>query len=213
MTHQTFTARSLALGVAAMAAVVLASNILVQYPFQVTVGGYDLADLLTWGAFTYPAAFLVTDLTNRRFGPSAARRVVLVGFVAAVILSVALSTPRIALASGSAFLAAQMLDIFVFDRLRGRVWWTAPFVSSLLGSILDTVIFFGIAFSVAFAFLGYGDDFATGQAPLLGLFQAEAPRWVSWAIGDFSVKMLVAMTLLVPYRVLMQIIRPMPEPA
>ncbi len=186
-----------------------ASNILVQYPFQVTIGSYDLADLLTWGAFTYPAAFLVTDLTNRRFRPSAARRIVFVGFCVAVILSVALSDPRIALASGSAFLVAQMLDIFVFDRLRRLSWWKAPLTSSLLGSILDTVVFFG----VAFAFLGHGDAFAAGQAPLLGLFLLEAPRWIFWAIGDFSVKMTVSLTLLVPYRVLMEFIRPMPQTA
>nr|WP_210203453.1 queuosine precursor transporter [Breoghania corrubedonensis] len=196
-----------------MAVVVLASNILVQYPFHFTVGGYDLADLLTWGAFTYPAAFLVTDLTNRRFGPAAARRVVFVGFCVAVVLSVALSNPRIALASGSAFLVAQLLDIFVFNRLRRLSWWKAPFASSLMGSVLDTVVFFSIAFSLAFAFLGHGDDFATGQAPLLGLLSVEAPRWISWAIGDFSVKMLVSITLLVPYRVLMEFIRPMPVTA
>ncbi|MEI2386637.1 queuosine precursor transporter [Breoghania sp. JC706] len=210
---QPFTARSLALGVAAMAVVVLASNILVQYPFHYTIGGYDLADLLTWGAFTYPAAFLVTDLTNRRFGPAAARRVVFVGFCVAVALSVALSNPRIALASGSAFLVAQLLDIFVFNRLRRLSWWKAPFASSLLGSVLDTVVFFSVAFSLAFAFLGHGDEFATGQAPLLGLAAVEAPRWISWAIGDFSVKMLVSITLLVPYRVLMEFIRPMPVTA
>ncbi|PTW63478.1 hypothetical protein C8N35_1011532 [Breoghania corrubedonensis] len=210
---QPFSARSLTLGVVAMAVVVLASNILVQYPFHFTVGGYDLADLLTWGAFTYPAAFLVTDLTNRRFGPAAARRVVFVGFCVAVVLSVALSNPRIALASGSAFLVAQLLDIFVFNRLRRLSWWKAPFASSLMGSVLDTVVFFSIAFSLAFAFLGHGDDFATGQAPLLGLLSVEAPRWISWAIGDFSVKMLVSITLLVPYRVLMEFIRPMPVTA
>ncbi|WP_321500858.1 VUT family protein [Breoghania sp.] len=207
---QPLTVRSLALGVTAMALVVLASNILVQYPFQMTVGGYDLADLLTWGAFTYPAAFLVTDLTNRRFGAVAARWVVFVGFCVAVALSVTLSNPRIALASGSAFLAAQMLDVFVFDRLRRSSWWKAPFLSSFLGSVLDTILFFGIAFSMAFAFLGHGDAFATDQAPLLGLFNIEAPRWISWAVGDFSVKMLVSLTLLAPYRLLMQVIRPMP---
>src|SRR5690606_28380454 len=120
--------------VAALAAVVVASNILVQYPFT----PFGLGDLLTWGAFTYPFAFLVTDLSNRWLGPRVTRRVILVGFVAAVALSVMLATPRIAIASGSAFLAAQFVDIAVFDRLRQGRWWRAPLVSTLIGSALDT---------------------------------------------------------------------------
>lgn len=195
-------------GIAAMALVVLASNILVQYPVHAEIGGIQLADLLTWGAFTYPAAFLVTDLTNRRFGPTAARRVVIAGFIVAVVLSVLLATPRIAIASGSAFLVAQLMDVTIFDALRRRAWWKAPFISSLIGSTLDTVLFFSMAFSAAWSFLGSFDAFAVEAAPLLGVFTAEYPRWVSWALGDFCVKMLVAVGLLVPYRIVLAFIRP-----
>src|SRR5690606_37094232 len=124
--------------VAAMAAVVVASNFLVQFPFA----HFGLQDLLTWGAFTYPLAFLVNDLTNRRYGPAAARKVVYVGFAIAVVLSIWLATPRIAVASGSAFLVAQLLDVSVFDRLRERAWWQAPLISSVIGSVIDTVLFF-----------------------------------------------------------------------
>jgi len=154
-----------------MAVVVVASNILVGYPIN---------DWLTWGALTYPVAFLVTDVTNRRFGPRAARRVVYVGFALAVVLSVVLASPRIALASGSAFLVAQTLDIQVFDRLRDQVWWLPPLVSSLLGSALDTALFFTLAF--------YG----TGLP------------WIGWGIGDFGVKVTVALLLLPAFRVLVR---------
>lgn len=160
-----------ALPVLAMAVVVVASNILVGYPIN---------DWLTWGALTYPVAFLVTDVTNRRFGPRAARRVVYVGFALAVVLSVVLASPRIALASGSAFLVAQTLDIQVFDRLRDQVWWLPPLVSSLLGSALDTALFFTLAF--------YG----TGLP------------WIGWGIGDFGVKVTVALLLLPAFRVLVR---------
>src|SRR5690606_15680355 len=191
----------------AMAAVVVASNILVQYPVQARLGPIQLADLLTYGAFTYPAAFLVNDLTNRRFGPFAARIVVLVGFVVAVALSIWLATPRIAVASGAAFLVAQLLDVAVFDQLRRLAWWKAPVISSLVGSIVDTVLFFGIAFSAAFAtVLGYHDGFAPEAAPLLGAFLPEVPCWISWALGDFVVKLLVAAVLLAPYRVMLAIL-------
>ncbi|MDD7909341.1 MULTISPECIES: queuosine precursor transporter [Pseudovibrio] len=200
---KTNTARPIAIGIMAMTAVVVASNILVQYPVHGMLGSINLADLLTWGAFTYPAAFLVTDLINRRFGPQAARRVVYAGFAVAVVLSIVLATPRIALASGSAFLFGQLFDVAVFNRLRGGAWWKAPVISSTLGSILDTLLFFSIAFAGSFAFLGYHDDFAVGSAPLLGAFALEVPRWISWALGDFCVKLIVAMGLLVPYRVLM----------
>jgi uncharacterized PurR-regulated membrane protein YhhQ (DUF165 family) len=105
--------------------------------------------LLTWGAFTYPVAFLVTDLANRRFGPQAARIVVFIGFIIAVALSIWLASPRIAIASGSAFLMAQLLDVSIFDRLRDRVWWLPPLVSTVIGSCLDTFIFFSLAFSQA----------------------------------------------------------------
>ena len=163
--------RPFALPVLAMVVVVVASNILVGYPIN---------DWLTWGALTYPVAFLVTDVTNRRFGPGPARRVVIVGFALAVVLSVVLASPRIALASGSAFLIAQVLDIQVFDRLRDRVWWLPPLVSSLLGSALDTVVFFTLACA------------GTGLP------------WISWAIGDFGVKVTVALMLLPAFRVLVR---------
>lgn len=202
----------IAIAVLAMAIVVVASNVLVQFPVEGTVGGLKLADLLTWGAFTYPAAFLVTDLTNRRFGPAAARRVVYAGFVLAVLLSVVLATPRLAVASGSAFLTAQLLDVMLFNRLRRAVWWKAPIVSSVIGSLVDTLIFFSIAFSPLFSgLLGYHDDFAVENAPLFGIFAAELPRWISWALGDLTVKLAVALFLLAPYRMLFAFIRPMPE--
>lgn len=197
------------LAVGAMAAVVVASNFLVQFPVQAQVGGVNLADLLTWGAFTYPVAFLVTDLTNRHFGPGGARLVVLVGFAIAVILSIFLATPRIAIASGSAFLVAQFLDVSIFDRLRAGAWWRAPLISSFLGSVVDTVIFFGIAFSARFAFIDQGFGMEDGSlafgVPMLGI-GAEVPLWVSLATGDFVVKMLVALALLAPYRLLRRMI-------
>jgi len=154
----------------AMAAVVVASNVLVQFP---------LGDWLTWGAFTYPFAFLVTDLTNRRLGTDAARRVAIAGFVAAVVLSIWLATPRIALASGTAFLTAQLLDVTLFDRLRRRPWWQAPLASSTLASIWDTAVFFSLAFA------------GTGLP------------WVTWAVGDLGVKLAMALALLIPFRALM----------
>ncbi|WP_417771620.1 VUT family protein [Stappia sp.] len=209
-----FTAPRALVAVAAMAVVVVASNILVQYPVIATFGGLELADLLTWGAFTYPAAFLVTDLTNRRFGPQAARKVVLVGFALAVVLSVWLATPRIAIASGSAFLCAQMLDIAIFNRMRRQAWWKAPVASSLIASVLDTALFFGIAFAAAATpLLGFGDAFATGTAPFLGVFALEVPRWLSWAAGDLSVKLLVATLLLLPYRLLLAWLSVTPAPS
>ena len=192
----------LIVAIAAMCAVVATSNFLVQFPVQGAIGALNLADLLTWGAFTYPAAFLVTDLTNRRFGPAKARQVVFAGFVLAVILSVVLATPRIAIASGTAFMVAQLLDVAVFDKLRQAAWWRAPLVSSMAGSAIDTVLFFSIAFAASFAMFGPNDEFATGNAPLLGLFAAEAPRWVSWALGDFAVKLVMALVMLAPYRAL-----------
>ena len=175
-----------------MTVIVVASNILVQYPVN---------DWLTWGAFTYPVAFLVTDLVNRRFGPSAARRVVYVGFALAVALSIALATPRIAIASGTAFLLAQLLDVRVFDRLRAGAWWRAPLVSSTLGSAFDTAVFFTLAFSATAGGLGPTEDWAIAPAPLLGVGPS-APFWVSLAVGDFGVKMLIALAALGPYRAL-----------
>lgn len=195
--------KSLGLAIVAMAAVVAASNYLVQFPFK----PLGLQDLLTWGAFTYPVAFLVTDLTNRKFGPQTARTIVLVGFALAVLLSIWLATPRIAIASGTAFLVAQMLDIAIFNRLRQDTWWKAPLTSSFLGSSIDTVIFFSLSFAATFAMLdtGFGispDGFPNGSAALLGISGLEAPRWVSWAIGDYLVKMIVAMAMLAPYKLL-----------
>ena len=211
--------KSLAPFVAAMAIVVAASNVLVQFPVQGTLGALALADILTWGAFTYPFAFLVTDLANRRHGPAVARRVVLAGFAVAIVCSIVFPPllfrlgliefettagrlVRIAVASGAAFLAAQLLDITVFNRLRRQSWWRAPMFGTLAGSIVDTMIFFGIAFSAAFAFVGPLDAFALEAAPLLGMFPAEAPRWFSWALGDLTVKLLIAIFALIPYRLI-----------
>ncbi len=185
-----------------MVAVVAASNVLVQYPVQLQIGGINLADFLTWGAFSYPVAFLVTDLTNRHFGPSGARLVVVCGFAVAVVLSVWLATPRIAIASGSAFLVAQFLDITIFHRLRAGAWWHAPLFSSLVSSALDTIIFFSLAFAPVFVrfdeMFGREDGSLGFGAPLLGV-GPEVPRWVSLALGDFLVKLALAAILLGPY--------------
>lgn len=205
--------------VAAMAIVVVASNVLVQFPVQGAAGPLSLADILTWGAFTYPFAFLVTDLANRRHGPSFARRVVFVGFALAVACSIVLPPllfkagliefettsdrlVRIAMASGAAFLTAQLLDITVFNRLRQQSWWRAPVFGTVAGSVVDTLVFFGVAFSAAFAFIGPDDAFALEHAPLFGLLPIEAARWVSWALGDLSVKLLIAVFALIPYRLI-----------
>ena len=154
------------LGALAMIVVVTASNILVQYPIN---------DWLTWGAFTYPISFLVTDLSNRRLGAGPARRVVYAGFIVAVVLSAWLATPRIAIASGSAFLVAQLLDVRIFDLLRQRVWWLPPFLSSVIASAVDTTLFFAVAFA------------GTGVP------------WVTLALGDYLAKVALAVALLVPY--------------
>lgn len=196
-----------------MTSVVVASNILVQYPVQGMLGAINLADLLTWGAFTYPFAFLVTDLTNRQFGPKYARLVVLCGFVVGVVLSWYLSQPRIAIASGSAFLFGQLLDISMFNRLRRQAWWRAPLIASMLGSILDTAMFFSFAFAPAFSIFGPNDTYAIEHAPILGVMMAEAPRWISWALGDLSVKVIAALVLLLPYGALMSTLKPMPDAA
>ncbi|WP_275784678.1 VUT family protein [Pararhizobium gei] len=193
-----------------MTAVVVASNFLVQYPLPGAIGGLQLGDLLTWGAFSYPVAFLVTDLTNRQFGPGVARRVVIAGFAVAILLSFLIATPRIAIASGSAFLLGQFLDISVFNRLRARSWWRAPLLGSLFGSFLDTAIFFSFAFSPVFAVLGPNDPFALEAAPLLGVLTGEAPRWISWALGDLGVKIAVGLLMLLPYGALMSVVKPMP---
>lgn len=189
----------IAIFVAAMAVVVVLSNVLVQYPVQASVGGLNLAELLTWGAFTYPLAFLVTDITNRTFGAAKARIVVLAGFAVAVALSIWLATPRIAIASGTAFLVAQLVDVSVFDRLRSANWWRAPLVSSVIGSVLDTVLFFSLAFASFFAFLGEGS--LIDPVPLLGVLPVTVPLWVSLAAGDLVVKLLVGIAALAPYRI------------
>jgi uncharacterized PurR-regulated membrane protein YhhQ (DUF165 family) len=202
-----------ALAVLAMVVVVTASNILVQYPVQFDLGPIHLGDILTWGAFTYPFAFLVSDLTNRHDGPSQARHVVLVGFLVGLALSFWLSTPRIAIASGSAFLIGQLLDIAVFQRLRNRYWLVPPLSASLFGSLLDTAIFFTLAFAPALAVIDAAFGTADGSlgfgAPWLGI-GGEVPLWVSLASGDFAVKFLAALLLLAPYRVLMGKVMPLP---
>jgi uncharacterized PurR-regulated membrane protein YhhQ (DUF165 family) len=197
--------------VAAMVVVVTASNILVQYPVMADLGPIHLGDILTWGAFTYPFAFLVSDLTNRHDGPTQARVVVLVGFLVALALSFWLSTPRIAIASASAFLIGQLLDIAVFQRLRNRYWLVPPLSASLFGSLLDTAIFFGLAFAPAFGFIdglfGMEDGSLGFGAPWLGV-GGEVPLWLSLASGDFAVKFLAALLLLAPYRALMGAVVP-----
>jgi len=193
----------LLVAIAAMVAVVAASNFLVQFPVNAMIGGVNLGDILTWGAFTYPVAFLVTDLSNRAFGPQRTRLVVIAGFAVAVVLSVWLATPRIAIASGSAFLVAQLLDVSIFHRLRNGAWWQAPMFSSVISSALDTVLFFSLAMAPAFA----GIDLAFGMedgslgfaAPLLG-FGPEVELWQSLALGDFLVKLAMAVALLAPYK-------------
>jgi len=203
----------LALAVLAMIIVVTASNILVQYPVAFDLGPLHLGDLLTWGAFTYPFAFLVTDLTNRYDGAAKARLVVVVGFVLALVLSFYLSTPRIAIASATAFLIGQLLDIAIFSRLRNRYWIVPPLTGSLLGSAIDTLIFFTIAFAPALGFVdalfGMEDGSLGFGAPWLGL-GSEVPLWTSLATGDFLVKFLAALLLLAPYRVLMGKLMPLP---
>ncbi len=190
-------------GILAMAAIVVASNILVQFL---------MGNWLTWGAFTYPFAFLVTDVMNRVYGPGPARKVVIAGFVVGVICSLIgtqimgefgpLVTLRIAVGSGVAFLAAQLTDVFVFNRLRGGRWWRAPLVSTLVGSSLDTAIFFSVAFAGALTFLEPGNDVSwAGEAlPLLGIGPV-VPLWVSLATADWLVKLSLALIALAPFRV------------
>lgn len=193
-------------GILAMAAVVTASNILVQF---------RLGEWWTWGALTYPFAFLVTDVTNRLAGAAAARRVVLVGFVAGILCSLVAAsmertTLRIALASGTAFLVGQMLDVAVFDRLRRGAWWRAPLISTLLSSTLDTLIFFSLAFAAAFAFLDPADDVAWANEvlPLMGAGPM-APLWLSLGTADWLVKLALAAVTLVPFRVIIGSRRPL----
>ncbi|MGR3361410.1 MAG: queuosine precursor transporter [Paracoccus sp. (in: a-proteobacteria)] len=196
--------RSILPGILAMAATVVASNILVQVLF---------GQWLTWGAFTYPVAFLITDVMNRAYGVAAARRVVVAGFVVGVLCSLIgtqimgefgpLVTWRIALGSGLAFLTAQLLDVSVFNSLRGGAWWRAPLASTLIGSSVDTAIFFTLAFSGALAFLEPANDvsWAGEVLPLLGL-GPQVPLWVSLAVADWGVKLALAILALVPFRMI-----------
>ncbi|MDE4133189.1 queuosine precursor transporter [Phaeobacter sp. QD34_3] len=191
-------------GILAMAAVVVASNILVQFLF---------GQWLTWGAFTYPIAFLVTDVMNRVYGEGPARRVVFIGFVVGVICSLIgtqiigefgpLVTLRIAIGSGLAFLTAQLLDISVFSALRGGKWWRAPLASTLVGSSVDTALFFTIAFSGALSWIEPANDvsWAGEMLPLLGAGPV-APLWVSLAVADWMVKLSLALVALIPFRVI-----------
>ena len=169
-----------------MALIVALSNYLVQFPVKYL----NLQDLFTYGAFSYPIAFLITDLANRRYGKKIARKIVYIGFILGLILTLYFSTDfsnliskRIALGSGTAFLIAQLLDVQVFDKLRKKVWYVAPLVSSLIGSFIDTFLFFSIAF--------YG----TGV------------NWVTLSIGDLLVKILVALIMLIPFRLLIPSVR------
>lgn len=203
--------------IAAMVAVVAASNFLVQFPVDAMLGGVNLGDILTWGAFTYPVAFLVTDLSNRAFGPQRARLVVVAGFAVAVVLSIWLATPRIAVASGSAFLVAQLLDISIFHRLRNSAWWHAPMFSSLVSSALDTALFFSLAMAPAFAgidaLFGMEDSSLAFPAPMLGI-GPEVELWQSLALGDFLVKLVMAVLMLAPYKTIRDLVlRKMPVAA
>ena len=194
--------RDFGIALAAMTLVVLTSNIAVQYPFT----HLGLGDYLTWGAFTYPFSFLITYLSNRRFGSAGARRVVYAGFVLAVALSVALVTPRIAIASGAAFLVAQLLDIGIFAELRNRAWWLPPFVSSVISSALDTALFFSVAFYC-------------GPVPGIGLTVSDlldtvgiadscmALPWTNLAMADYAVKLALAALSIAPYGAILMLMR------
>ena len=188
-------------GILAMAAIVAASNILVQFLF---------GDWLTWAAFTYPLAFLVTDVTTRLYGAAAGRKVVLAGFLTGVACSFVAAgfdatTFRIALGSGLAFLTAQLIDVSLFERLRARVWWQAPLASTLVGSTVDTALFFSIAFSARLAWIEPGADtaWAAEPLPLLGLGPV-VPLWVSLAVADWGVKLALALLALVPFRLIVR---------
>ena len=169
-----------------MGLVVIASNYLVQFPVKF----YNLENLLTYGAFSYPITFLITDLANRKYGKIQARKIVYIGFLLGLLLTLFFSTNfqdlisiRIAIGSGTAFLTAQLLDVQVFDKLRKSAWFVAPLASSLLGSLVDTILFFFISF------------YDTGLP------------WFSLAIGDFSVKVFISLIMLIPFRLLLNKIR------
>tara|TARA_Y100000591_G_C21655206_1_gene604953 strand:- start:172 stop:717 length:546 start_codon:yes stop_codon:yes gene_type:complete len=165
-----------------MGIVVLASNYLVQFPVQF----FELDEILTYGAFSYPVTFFITDLANRAYGKIVARKIVYFGFVIGICLTLFVSTKftdiisiRIAIGSGTAFFIAQNLDVQVFDKLRKRSWFIAPLTSSTLGSITDTFLFFSIAF------------YATGIP------------WITLAFGDLAVKLIITVAMLIPFRLLL----------
>ncbi len=170
-----------------MGFIVLISNFLVQFPVKY----YGLEEILTYGAFSYPVAFLITDLANRSFGKLIARKIVYFGFTIGILFTLTFSTSfsdlisiRIAIGSGTAFIIAQLLDVQVFDKLRRKTWFVAPLFSSLIGSTVDTFLFFSISF--------YG---------------TEVP-WVTLSLGDLSVKIFIALVMLVPFRLLLGTLKP-----
>ena len=170
-----------------MGVVVLSSNYLVQFPIKY----YGLEEILTYGAFSYPIAFLITDLANRSYGKLVARRIVYIGFAIGISFTLIFSTNfadlisvRIAIGSGTAFLVAQLLDVQIFDQLRKKKWFVAPLTSSLIGSTIDTFLFFSISF------------YATGIP------------WVTLSLGDLAVKILVALVMLIPFRILLGTLKP-----
>ena len=170
-----------------MGAIVLASNYLVQFPIKY----YGLEEILTYGAFSYPIAFLITDLANRSYGKLIARQIVYIGFAIGISFTLLFSTNfgdlisvRIAIGSGTAFLVAQLLDVQIFDNLRKKEWFIAPLTSSVIGSTVDTFLFFSISF------------YATGIP------------WVTLSIGDLTVKILVALIMLIPFRLLLKTLKP-----
>ena len=173
-----------------MGLIVVLSNYLVQFPIQY----FGLNEILTYGAFSYPVTFLITDLANRAYGKLAARKIVYVGFTIGVLLTLLVSTNfsdvisiRIAVGSGVAFFIAQNLDVQIFDSLRKRIWYLAPLVSSIIGSVTDTFLFFSIAF------------YATGIP------------WVTLALGDLTVKLFIALAMLIPFRLLINKIKDFSE--
>ena len=170
-----------------MGVVVLSSNYLVQFP----INYYELNEILTYGAFSYPVAFLITDLANRFYGKFVARKIVYFGFFIGIIFTLLFSTNfadlisvRIAIGSGIAFLTAQLLDIQIFDRLRKKEWFIAPLTSSVIGSTVDTFLFFSISF------------YATGVP------------WITLSLGDLAVKLFVSLVMLVPFKILLKISKP-----
>ncbi len=180
--HKTVLSLSLIMGI-----VVLASNYLVQFPIHY----HGLSEILTYGAFTYPVAFLITDLANRSFGMETAKKIVYFGFFIGISFTLFFSTNfsdlisiRIAIGSGTAFIISQRIDVFVFDKLRNRYWFIPPLVSSINGSIIDTFLFFSIAF------------YATGIP------------WFTLALGDLAVKLFIALMMLVPFRILLKSFKP-----